>query len=1007
MNRPCGRIAKRQALSLASLQAGMLLVCLVIGALMLSHPSQAYNYAVPLEFNHIDLTNFTDDQTNVGAVTAITQDQRGFMWLGGENGLARYDGHSTLIYRADPQGMVGTYIQSLISDGDRYLWIGSTAGLSRFNYQQGNFDNLTHASQQIPGNNVMSLALFKDWVLVGTTTGLAVLNRYTLKAEQPDFLRRLPKKLHVRNLYVYADTLWIGTSSKGLIEVDLNTYATTFYRPKSANPFAIPSADIRGIITFDGNRFWLASLGGGFIEFNRKERTFTQYAAHKSADHNFVTNDVFGVFGDSQGHVWIGTDNSGLWRFNPNNNQLEGFIQDKNIPNGLSSDKTRFIFEDRDHNLWVGCFSGILEYHNNQLDQFTRIYERNQFFSGLNHASVLSIKEAGQGRYWVGTEGGLDLVDAQQGSLKSYRQHDNPHQGLVANPVLVIENDDQGNLWLGTWGGGLQKFDPINEQWLPLLYHPDASKRLNNAHIWALQNDGNGNLWVGTQKEGIFRIQLATGDVFSYPYNSTQEGAILGEFIQSMTLDSQGLLWVSSLNGVNRYRPESDDFEVFINDPKNPNSLNSNQTTALLARKNGDVWIGTQTAGINIYRAETQNFTHIGVAQGLISTEIASLLEDDQGNVWAATPTGVFRIDGQTQHITHFTQVNGLANTNHNRNASAFSANGDIWLGSKNGLSIFNPQRMEPKTTTNRVEIAGVSINNGPKNGEIYWQSTTHLPAPLPYDQNAVSIDFSLNQFYFSRLNEYRYRLVGMNEQWQKATRNNTATYTNLDPGRYIFEVKGNSADGQWGQLITQLHFEIIPPLWRQWWAYLIYSALLTLLLIALRQHLAVRARSLAYKQLSQRDALTELPNRFALNTIVDKWNARQNKFGLIVLDLDFFKKINDNHGHNAGDALLKDFSKLAASLTREQDIIGRWGGEEFLILCDKSDLATTLAIANRIQNAVAAHTFSYNGVTLPLTISAGCAVKQSTESFNSLFQRADKALYQAKDSGRNCVKAG
>ncbi|MDZ7923035.1 MAG: diguanylate cyclase [Marinagarivorans sp.] len=979
-----------------------------IGALLLAifgSPSWAYEYASPLEFNHIELANLTDDQTNVGAITAITQDQRGFMWIGGENGLARYDGHNVLVYRADPKGMVGTYIQGLTSDGSQYLWIGSTAGLSRLNYQTGRFDNLTETSQQIPGNNVTSISLYKDWALVGTTSGLAVINRHSLKTEQPSFLRQLPKKLHLRATYVYRDTLWLGTSNQGLIEIDLNSQTTTFYSPKSNDPSAIPNPDIRGIITFDGNRFWLASLGGGFIEFNRKERRFTQYAALESANHAFVTNDVFGIFGDSKGNVWIGTDNSGLWRFNPTTNKLDGFIHDKNIANGLSSDKTRFIFEDRDFNLWVGCFSGAVEFHNNSLDQFTRLYERNRFHSGLNHASVLSIEAADNNRYWVGTESGLDLVDAKQGSVKSYRQHANPHLGLVASPVLAIGKDDIGNLWLGTWGGGLQKFNPKTEQWSPLISHPDARKRLDNSYIWALQNDGKGNMWVGTQKEGVYRVQLATDDVFHYPYNSTQPGAIFGEFILDMTLDSHGQLWVSSLSGVYRYRPESDDFEVFKNDPQNPNSLNTNQTTALLARENGDIWIGTQSAGINIYHADQQRFSQIGAQQGLMSTEITSLLEDDQGHVWAATAVGVFRIDEKKQKVTHVTQVNGLAGTNHNRNASAFSATGDIWLGSKSGLSIFNPRLIEPKTTDNKVEIAGVSINYGPKNGDIYWQSSAYLPAPLTYNQNAISIDFSLNTFYFSRLNEYRYRLVGLSDQWQKMTRNNTATYTNLDPGSYTFEVTGKSANGQWSELTTQLRFIITPPLWRQWWAYIIYAALLTLVLIAFRHYLAVHARGQAYKQLSQRDALTQLPNRLALNAIVEKWNMRQTGFGLIVLDLDFFKKINDNHGHNAGDALLKDFAILAESLTREQDIMGRWGGEEFLILCCRSDLITTQNIALRIQKTVANHHFSYNGITLPLTISAGCAIKQENESFNSLFQRADQALYYAKDSGRNCVK--
>ncbi len=956
------------------------------------------------EFKHIQISNYTSDQTNIGSITAMVQDTKGFLWVGGENGLARYDGHNVLLYRADNHNSIaGNYVQSLAVD-ERYVWVATVTGISRFDLNSGVFTNISSATNTLPSNDVTSITRYKNWIFAGTTEGLSVLDADTLKQQTPAFIRKLPALIHIRYVYVYDDELWLGTSHLGLIRVNLLTDEVSYYSPDPKDPKAIAHQDVRGIYSPDGVHYWLASLGGGLILFDSIQKKFTQYAAHASADKPFVTNDVWGVFGDSKGYIWVGTDSAGLWRVNLKTQKIEGYIHDSSVPASIDSNKARLAFEDKDHNIWVGSFSGTLNYYYRGFDQIKHFRKRNRFHKGLNDNAILSIHPAQNGLYWVGTEGGLDLLDPHQGSVTSFSA--DTGATLKANPVLALETDSQGYLWVGTWGGGVQRYNPKNGQWLSLMNHPDPTKRISNAYIWALKDDGKGNLWVGTQKRGLFKLHLATGNIKHYPFNAMDAGGIVGEFVRDITLDKHGNVWVASLHGLSRYRPESDDFDITTHDPNNTNSLSSNQLIAITAHSNGDMWFASRSSGISVYSPSTKTYRHLSVKEGLPSPAVSCIVEDTLGDVWAGTPSGLVRISADFSQVHVYRQANGLAGSNYNRNACYVDPQGQVWAGSKEGLSIFEPVILEQTQKASHTVLSGLRINYSQAQANTYWQTQTQLPQALHYQQNSVSFEFSLNQFHLPQFNEYRYRLQGFDTAWQNINRGNSAIYTNLDPGQYTFEVKGKSANGQWGDTTTAIRFSINPPPWRQWWAYLLYASFITVAFAAYRNYMAVRARSLVYQQLSQQDQLTELPNRLALNHRIDDWLKAGKSFSVIIIDLDFFKKINDTYGHEAGDVILKAFAKIAQSEIRDCDLLGRWGGEEFLVLCDSSNLGTVKNIAERIQKNVAMQSFLYYHQTIELTISAGCAVRELEENFTELFHRADQALYFAKEGGRNCVMA-
>ena len=961
------------------------------------------------DFHPINFADYTDDQANVGSISAITQDNRGFMWVGGENGLIRYDGHSVVTYRTkNSNSLSANYVQDIIPDGDDYLWVATVQGINRLNFETGLFDVANQKSGKIPGDDVLSIALYKDLIFTATTEGLGVINRHTMQPKILPFMHQLPKLLQVRYVFVFQDTLWLGTGHKGLIEIDLTANTIHYYTHDPANPDnpnALPHSDVHGIFTYDGKTYWLASLGGGLIRFDYDQQKFTQYSSSPEADIEFVTNAVWGVHGDSHGYIWIGTDSSGLWRIDTKTLEVDGYISDPSIADSLASNKARVTFEDNANNIWAGHFSGSMDYYNREQEAVIRYKKSNRFHKGLNHPSVLSILPTNTPNYWVGTEGGLNLIDPKAGSKLSLTKE---NSGMLSDAVLALESDQSGHLWIGTWGGGLQRYNPVTQQWLNLLTHPDDNQRIPSAHIWALENDNKGHLWVGSQKKGVYKMRLRDGHVTHYPFNIirtedkiTQRG-IIGEHVRDITLDIHGNLWVSSTHGLSRYNPELDKFDLFTHDPKNPQSLASNQVISLLGHTNGDLWIGFRDAGLSIYHTDTQTFEHFGIPQGLPSTNVASLLEDDNGNVWIGSPSSLVKISSDLQNLKTYTRVHGLAGANHNRNGSFLDDSGRVWMGSKGGLSIFHPSSLEKTQLSNGTVISGIRINHGKSYDSKHWKS--EYSEALNYDQNAISFEFSLNQFYLPQLNEYRYRLKGLDEKWQNTIRHNFANYTNLDPGNYTFEVKGKSANAAWSEQVTQLSFTINPPPWRQWWAYLLYLCFASAGFAGYRNYMSIRSRSAIYEQLSQQDQLTQLPNRVALHKRIEQWQRQSLPFSVIVADLDHFKQINDTYGHEAGDLLLKEFSRIAAAEIRDCDLLGRWGGEEFLIICQTHEIEVIYAVAERIQKTMAMQSFAFHQQLIQMTVSFGCATRQESENFNDLFHRADQALYDAKAKGRNRV---
>lgn len=187
-------------------------------------------------------------------------------------------------------------------------------------------------------------------------------------------------------------------------------------------------------------------------------------------------------------------------------------------------------------------------------------------------------------------------------------------------------------------------------------------------------------------------------------------------------------------------------------------------------------------------------------------------------------------------------------------------------------------------------------------------------------------------------------------------------------------------------------------------------NALITVFDISdwIRDHETLLQSRNELERLSHTDELTQIPNRRSImDKLTEELKAHRRKkrpLAMAMLDLDHFKKINDSYGHQCGDMILRETAQFMSTILRDYDVVGRYGGEEFLIILPETPSDQAFAICDRIRTAVQNRTYKYNGRSLHITVSIGIAARAADEGFSTekFIAEADRCLYIAKETGRN-----
>lgn len=822
-----------------------------------------------VHFEH--LTN--RDGLSQMSVNAVLQDRQGFLWIGTEDGLNRYDGYEFRIFKHQEgeDSLANGWIDALLEDRSGALWIGTRKGLDRRDPRTGSFTHYHHELGEADGlrsDIVLALCEDRSGVLwVGTEVGLhrlAIADTGSPQGRVTSYgdVSAEPSGLsHDAVLSITEDgsgNLWIGTRSDGLYRLDASRERLTRFRHDSGDPESLSGNEVTAVAVGSSGLLWVGTGDGGLNRFDPVEERFRHFR-HDPHDSGSLSHDaVRAVYQDRSGSLWVATLGGGLNRFEVSTQSFRHYRLHRDDPGSLSHDMLLSLYEDRFGALWIGTLGGGLNRYDATRERFTLYHHDPEDPGSLSHDVVLAILEDHLGLLWIGTVGGgLNRFDPEAGRFLHYRHDPADAESLSQDEVMALAEDHSGVLWIGTWGGGLNRLDRTSEHFVHYRSDPDDPQSLDHDDVRALAEDLGGNLWIGT-RGGLDRLGPARKHFVHYHHDPENPRSLSHDEIRSLTVDRSGNLWIGTVDGLNRLDPSEEGFTRYRHDPANPASLSHDFICSVYEDRSGILWIGTSGGGLDRLDPTGTSFRSYTQEDGLVNDVVYGILEDDDGRLWISTNDGIARFDKDRGKWTSYDVGDGLQDQEFNVGAYCRGADGTMYFGGVGGFNAFRPERFHDDPTPPPIVVTSFKVLE-----EDFGREASYLTdVELGYRQNFFSFTFAALTFRRSQKCRYAYRLEDLDEDWIEAGKRRYASYTSVPPGRYVFRVRGANSDGVWNDEGTAIHLLVRPPLWETWWAmtsYVVVLSSLALGYVAVQRKKLERERAIAERERTLRQSLEEV----------------------------------------------------------------------------------------------------------------------------------------------------
>lgn len=918
-------------------------------------------------------------------INIIIQSRDGYLWIGTEEGLARFDGIRFVVTdRQNAPALRSQFISCLAETPDRTLWIGTYGGgIARM--RDGRIEDFH--PEVLATDRIRQFHAMPDGTLVIATAGGGLLRIDGEKVTRFTTRDGLPSD----RIWGVEDDgeggLWIATHGGGVVRWRDG-------RVQQRIPTGLPNDVARAVLRDADGRLWIATDGGGVVVWQNGA------IVRSITTRDGLPNDyVRTLLRDSSGSLWIGTDN-GLARWRGERAEPMGLAE--GLPNG----GIRSLLEDHERNLWVGTAGGLVRLRDTRVLSYTRR-------EGLPVDTIRAILEDHSGRVWVGTEGG-GLCSVVPGPIRCISKADGLHDSIYA----LLESRD-GSMWIGTDGAGVVRYrDGKLVERVP---------GLPNDRVRALVETEDGSLWV-SKSSGL---SLVHGGVATpiHAFDDRQLRPLLQLSDRSVLVGTDGAgLWRVDADGSHARAIAS-----------LGHGLESDRVFSLAMDSDGTgVWIGTSGGGLSRLDLAS-NRVHSLMRRDGLHDDVVFQVVDTGADLWMTSNRGLYRVARDRVRAAMNGQKSDLTGTVYGMTDGMPSAecvgawpsvmrakNGNLWVSTARGVAVIDPRDHTRNTVPPPVHVEEVLIDGN-----------TAPPGPLrvPQGTQRVELRYTALSLRAPERVTFRYMLEGYDTNWVNADTARVAHYTKLAPGDYTFRVIATNEDGVRSQGDARLTMTVDPRWFETWWARLLAVALiaaaiwgaLRIRIAALRarknEELAQLATELEdanrqlgianerLRALSYVDGLTGVANRRRFDEALEEACSAASKqnapLSLVLIDLDHFKRLNDSQGHQIGDEALRAMAALLATRAEARGgLVARFGGEEFAWLLPGVPLDAAKAEAESfrilVRDARIRHDGTASGV---LTASLGVTAATGPIAPLSLVGAADAALYRAKSSGRDRVE--
>ena len=954
--------------------------------------------------------------------TALAQDQRGLVWIGTMSGLVRYDGYRMQVFTATgaANSLPDPYVRNLLALPDGGMLVGTNAGgLSRFNPGNNSFHSYPVGKNGTGDHKIYALAPDGDvGVWIASEHGLDHLDLHTNRiAAISTGTGTSPRNFSV--LQDHAGNLWLGNNN-GLFVRLAGTEA--FVRPPR------PHGDIDAVLN-DGiwalredreGRLWVGSTQSGAIyrDADGHWHTIAGFSGYLPGHERRPTvRDFLEVAHDS---MWLGTDGNGVLAYAPGADSVRMIAHDTAMPSSLPGDSIRALMQDRSGNVWVATDLGVARNTPGARTAFA-LLPSTQEDRTLANTNVRGIYVDTRERIWLGMSAGrIDVIDLDHGLIR----HLQLGGSQTRRDVQTFAQAPDGSLWVGTQG--LARISPDT-----FAVQGSLIPALDDKPVLHLLADGQ-QMLIATY-DGVYRYDMRTHAITHIQHDANDPSSLASDTVRRIARIGDAIWYVTS-HGISiaSNSMQTRGFENVVNRPNDSTSLPNNLVSSIDNDPQGGLWVGTYGGLATIEPrnpGEPYRFNTIGVAQGLSSDNINAVQSDDLGNPWVSLPNGVSMIDANTHLVHNLSSRDGLRISSYIYAAAARTPSGELLFGGLGGLTVIRPDWHPREAPDVPLAVTYATVNGSPVPfGKLPRTDETLRLGP---HNRSLRVDFALLDFQTPTETSYSYRMDGFDEDWIEVPRGAlpSAIYTNLPHGDYNLRLRA-STHGMQPRVIDAAISVSAEPRWYETLAAMIGGGVLLLGLLLgviqlrtlylhrrarqLQQQIDVHTRDLVnanrrLDELASTDELTGALNRRRFLELAEGARQLADDGGacIALLDLDRFKQVNDTYGHLAGDAVIRAASEIILSQCRDNDMVGRYGGEEIVICLPNGNLEQGVAVAERIRETLAASPITYQGQSITMTVSIGIAAWHAPETLSQWLSRADDALYEAKHAGRNrCVAA-
>lgn len=924
-----------------------------------------------------------EDGLSNSSISSMFQDKYGFMWFGTQGGLNRYDGSKVIVFRSDPfddNTILNNLIQTMYYDEDNHeIWIGTYQGVSRFDIAKNTFKHYTVDSHGI--SNPVITSIEKDHygnIWFGSLGGLDRLNLVTDELTSYD----IPSDV-VRDILITRDkSIYIGTYD-GLFKV------TDVLEKIDID---LPTPYVMVVKEFDPGVLSLGLWDGGVVEYDVRK--------HVIEKTSLEDNRVYTLEKHSNDDLWIGTWGGGL------------FIKDEegDIDHYPGSSKSKDIshavvysmYEDDAGIMWLGTNGGGVNKWNPRRRDYVIFSHDAEKVSTLREGKINAIYETDSLIYFGMYNSGINVYDKESETFEFY----NVENSVLETNTINAIHEYKDSIVFGT-NNGIYKLENDKLEYWSIL---DSDQI-----VYSFEVDGD-DLWIGTYNDGLY---MFSGELMHIEKGNSD---LSDNLIYDLHMDRNKELWIGTNDGLNVLSHDGS----IISHQKKDNEvhyLSSNKIQVVYEDSKDNIWLGTVGGGVVYYNRETETYMTITERDGLSSNDVSAILEDDDGHLWVATNNGISRIEMDTYDVIVFTPQDGIGGWEFSR-GHLKNEKGEILFSGSHGITRIPGRLEEVSPVPPRVYISNVSTIDRDLNDSwyIYNGETINISA----NENYIGFDLSTIEYNNPDKIMISYRLVGIDDDWIRLGNNTRISYSKLPAGSYTLEVKVYSSEDLVSDIET-LYLNVAAHWYNQPYMYILYVLIivfLVYLLIRFREYKAVNNKNIelaalndqleemnnSLENLAVKDPLTGVYNRRYFNKVIqeriDTAKRTETSLCLLMVDVDNFKDINDQYGHQMGDQLLVLLSdRLEEALLRKTDFVARFGGDEFAIVLYDTDEAGAMKIAEKLLDCDKdGFTFEQTSVVMSISIGFVAKIPESSDQMDDLLKDADEQLYLAKSLGKNQI---